>query len=543
MKPLEPRLVERSVPVRRLLLLGALLGTATAALIVAQAGLIADLAARGFAGKGITASTVNAVAVLGAVFAVRALIAWLQQIAAARAAVRVKSRLRVELADSLLGPRRSSTVPDTSRVVTLFGTGLDALDAYFAKYLPQLILAVTVPVTVLAAVMWADPLSALTIAVSLPLIVVFMVLVGWLTKEKTERRWAALQKLSHHFLDVLDGLVVLKIFGRSQVKGLERVGRQHRRESMAALRLAFLSSLVMDLFATLAVALVAVSVGLRLVDGHLGLRTALFVLLLTPEAFVPIRQVGAHFHDSAEGAAAAAEAFDILDRVGVHDGFRPAPSPATNAITLEGLQVQYPGRSVPALPATWGQIEPGEFTVITGPSGGGKSTLLGVVLGFVAPTAGRVRIGGVDLAEIDIERWRRHLAWVPQTPGLIEGTVADNVRLGLDTASDIDVYEALCEAGGAVLPLDRRIAEGGPNVSAGERRRIGVARALLRVRCGGATLLLLDEPTAGLDAATEDAVIDGLLAAQVTVVVVTHRSTVRMRADREIALSSALVSA
>lgn len=537
MKPIEPRLLERSAPVRRLLLLGAFLGTVTAILIVAQAWLIATVIARGFAGEGVRAATIRTVGALAVVFVLRALNSWLQQIAATRAAVRVKSQLRTELADSVLHPRRSSMLPDTSRVVTLFGSGLDALDAYFAKYLPQLILAVTVPAVVLTAVLWADPLSALTIAVTLPLIVVFMVLVGWLTKEKTERRWGALQTLSHHFLDVLDGLVVLKVFGRSQVTGLERIGRQHRRESMAALRLAFLSSFVLDLFAMLAVALVAVSVGLRLVEGHLGLKVAMFVLLLTPEAFAPLRQVGAHFHDSAEGAAAAADAFDILDGASVHGGFRPALSPATHAITIEGLEVHHPGRTRAALARTSAQVEPGEFTVLSGASGSGKSTLLGVLLGFVTPTGGRIRIGGVDLAEVDIEQWRRHIAWVPQTPGLIDGTIADNVRLGLLEASDADVCAALSDAGAAGLSIDRMIAEGGRDVSAGERRRIGVARALLRVRRAGASLLLLDEPTAGLDAATEDVIIDGLRAAAVTVVVVTHRSAVRIRADREITLS------
>lgn len=536
MKPIEPRLLQRSQPVRRLLVVGAALGTVSALLIVAQAWFIAALVARGFAGDGITSVTLRNAVLVGAVFAARAAITWLQQVLAARAAVRVKSQLRAELAEAVLDPRRASITPDTSRVVTLFGSGLDALDAYFAKYLPQLILAISVPLVVLVAVVWADPVSALTIAITLPLIVVFMVLVGWLTKEKTDRRWAALQTLSHHFLDVLDGLVVLKVFGRSQVAGLKRVGEQHRRESMTALRLAFLSSFVLDLFATLAVALVAVSVGLRLVEGHLGLQIAMFVLLLTPEAFTPMRQVGAHFHDSAEGVAAAQDAFDILDTATAHAGTTAAPNPATNRISIEQLEVRFPERTRAALPATDAVIAPGEFIVLTGQSGSGKSTLLAVLLGFAAPTAGRVMVGDVDLADVDIAQWRRHIAWVPQVPGLIEGTIADNVRLGSIDASDADLRAVLDEAGAAGLSADRRIAEDGQDVSAGERRRIGIARALLRVRLGHATLLLFDEPTAGLDAATEDHIIDGLKAAAVTVVVVTHRSAVRMRADREIVL-------
>ncbi|HLR86074.1 MAG TPA: ABC transporter transmembrane domain-containing protein, partial [Nocardioidaceae bacterium] len=270
MKPLDPDLVRRSGPVRRHLAVAIALGTLAAALIVAQAWLVSVAVTRGFDGAGWSGQVAAVVVGVVACFIARAAIGWGHRVAAARAASVVKSGLRRDIIDALLTGRPRGTY-ESGHVIALLGHGLDALDAYFAKYLPQLVLALTVPATVCAAMLWADVLSAVTVAVTLPLIVVFMVLVGWLTREKTERRWEALKRLTHHFADVLDGLPVLKIFGRSagQVDGLRAVGERHRRETMRALRLAFLSSFVLELCATISVALVAVGVGLRVLDGSL----------------------------------------------------------------------------------------------------------------------------------------------------------------------------------------------------------------------------------------------------------------------------------
>ena len=536
MKPIDPRLLQRSAVVRRHLGFSIVLGTVTALLIVAQAWLVATLISRGFEGQGVGGAIAGTLVGAAVVFGLRAVVSWLHEVAATRAAVQVKSQLRIELSEAIFDARRVGPVPETSQLVVLFGSGLDALDAYFAKYLPQLVLAITVPLIVGLAVLWADPIAAIIITVTLPLIVVFMILVGWLTKEKTERRWAALKRLSHHFFDVLDGLVVLKIFGRSQVDGLTQVGEQHRKQSMAALKLAFLSSLVMELFAMLAVALVAVSVGLRVVEGQLNLQTAMFVLLLAPEAFLPMRQVGAHFHDSAEGVAAAQDAFDVLDGTDRRTGTAMPGSLRHSELELDGLTVIYEGRSEPALNATTALIAPGEFIALTGPSGSGKSTLLAVLMGFVAPTAGAVRVAGVDLADIDIESWRRQIAWVPQVPGLIAGTIEANVRLGLDGPSTISVRRILDDVGASTLELGREVSDSGSDLSAGEQRRVGVARALLRARHTDVALMLLDEPTAGLDADTEALVVSALRRSSLTLIVVTHRGAVRDLADREIAL-------
>ncbi|MDN5854111.1 MAG: thiol reductant ABC exporter subunit CydD, partial [Actinomycetia bacterium] len=409
---------------------------------------------------------------------------------------------------------------------------------------PQLVLALTVPAIVCAAMLWADLLSAVTVMVTLPLIVVFMVLVGWLTREKTERRWEALKRLTHHFADVLDGLPVLKVFGRSagQADGLRTTGERHRRETMRALRLAFLSSFVLELCATISVALVAVGVGLRVLDGSLDLQTALFVLLLAPEAFLPVRQVGTHFHDSAEGAAAARDAFVVLDSGGpvsdrgvtgldlVHlgvTGLKRGPR-----IDVRGVRVRYPSRDTDALPATDLIVEPGETVALVGPSGCGKSTLLAVLLGFAEAGAGEIIVDGVRVP--DPGALRERIAWVPQHPALIAGTVGDNVRLAT-SATDQQVRAALDDAAAYALAIDRPVTERGNNLSAGERRRVAIARALLRVRHGGADLLLLDEPTAGLDADAERAVIGAIRGEGVTTLVVAHRPALIAMADRTVA--------
>ena len=509
-----------------------MLGTATAFAIVAQAWFISVAVDRGFRASATTSRLGAFVTAIVACFVARGAISWLHQVAANRAALRVKSDLRRDVIDTLLDERSSATRPDSGSAIALIGTGLDALDGYFAKFLPQLVLMITVPGLVLVVMSIADPISALTIGLTLPLIVVFMILIGMMTKGRTEKRWAALKTLNDHFADVLDGLVTLKIFGRSQSEGMRRVGEEHRQRSMETLRVAFLSSLVLEFFSTISVALVAVSVGLRVVDGSLGLQTALFVLLLAPEAFVPLRQAGAHFHESADGVAAVDDIFSILESGQASQGTLPVPDLKTSAIEFHDVSVTYRGRDVPALDHFSAVIRPASSTALVGPSGGGKSTALGVLLGFVVPTTGAVTVGGVDLRLIDPIAWRRAIAWVPQHPVLLDGTIASNVALGLPSTDRGQLRLALDDAGAAGLPLDRSVREEGANLSAGEIRRVGVARALLRARLGAAGILLLDEPTAGLDQTAEDRVLETVMKSGLTVAVVAHRSAAIGLADR-----------
>lgn len=525
MKPLDPRLVRRSSTVRTHLVWSVLLGVLTAVLIIGVSWCVAEVVARRFDGDEVLLFPV-AIAVA---FGLRAAIAWAHGVVSERAAIRVKAELRAEVVDDLLDPRRVGPRPESGRLVALLGPGMDAFDGYVGRFLPQLALAAIVPAAVIAMIAWVDLLSAVIIVVTLPLIGVFMALVGLLTRDRVERRWAAMERLARHFTDVLDGLVVLKVFGRRQERGIREVGDRHRRETMRALRLAFLSSLVLELISTISVALVAVSVGLRVVDGGLGLRDAMFVLLLAPEAYLPVRRVGMMFHDSTEGATATAELLDLLD----HDRHAGTQAPPTGpaSIVVREARLTHPGRTSVSLAVDELVVAPGEFVAIVGPSGGGKSTLLDVLLGFERLDSGAVTIGGTSLDDLDVSAWRESVAWVPQTPHLVGGTIADNVALGQPGAGRDEIASAAADAG-LGLDLHRTVREGMTDLSAGERRRLAVARALLRVRRSGAWLVLLDEPTAGLDADHEAIVLAALRASGATVVVVTHRPESVAAADR-----------
>lgn len=523
MKPLDPRLLNRSRTVRAHLGWSVGLGVLTALLVIGVSWCVAQVVDRRFTGDEVLLFP----AVIAVAFGVRAVVAWAHGVISERAAIRVKSELRAEVVDDLLDPRRVGPRPESGRLVALLGPGMDAFDGYVGRFLPQLALALIVPTAIVAVITWVDVLSGVIIIVTLPLIGVFMALVGLLTRDKVERRWAAMERLSRHFSDVLDGLVVLKVFGRRQEEGIRAVGDRHRIESMRALRLAFLSSLVLELISTISVALVAVSVGLRVVDGKMELLPAMFVLLLAPEAYLPVRQVGTMFHDSTEGAEATGQVLDLLE----HDRHTGTLVPSTSAVPIEvrGARLTHPGRTAVSMQVDDLAIEPGEFVAVTGPSGSGKSTLLEVLLGFERLDAGEVLVDGTSLDELDIVAWRDQIAWVPQTPHLVHGTIAENIALGHATAPDIG--RAATDAG-LGLDLDRTVREGTTDLSAGERRRLAVARALLRVRHSGAWLVLLDEPTAGLDAQHEAQVLGALRASGATVVVVTHRPDSVAAADR-----------
>ena len=316
----------------------------------------------------------------------------------------------------------------------------------------------------------------------------------------------------------------------------------YRRATMRTLRIAFLSSLALELLATLSVALVAVGIGLRLVDGDLDFRTALLVLILAPEAYLPLRQVGANYHASAEGLAAAEEVFTVLETPVPPAGTATdLPDLTAVPLRLAAVTVRYPDRPAPAVADLDLTVHPGEVVALTGPSGCGKSTVLAAVLGFVAPEHGRLYAGDVDLATLDPVAWRALIAWVPQRPWLFAGTVADNIRLGRPDAPDADVATAATSAGAdrfiAALPdgYGTALGDGGAGLSAGQRQRIALARAFLR----DAPVVLLDEPTANLDGETEAGILAAVrkLATGRTVIIAAHRPTLVAMADREIRLA------
>ncbi|MEV8594451.1 thiol reductant ABC exporter subunit CydD [Streptomyces sp. NPDC052012] len=541
MKPIDPRLLRHARATRFFLVAVVGLGAVGAGLVIAQAMLIAEVVVGAFE-HGRTAGDLGTPLVLLAVVAVgRALVGWLTELAAHRASAAVKSELRGRLLEraTALGPGWLAG-QRTGSLVALATRGIDALDGYFSRYLPQLGLAVVVPVAVLARIVTEDWVSAAIIVGTLPLIPVFMVLIGWATQSRMDRQWQLLSRLSGHFLDVVAGLPTLKVFGRAkaQAESIRRITAEYRRATMRTLRIAFISAFALELLATLSVALVAVTIGMRLVHGDMDLYIGLVILILAPEAYLPLRQVGAQYHAAAEGLAAAEDIFAVLET--------PAPARTGGAVpsgvvAFEGVTVRYPGRSSDAVKDVSFALEPGETVALVGPSGAGKSTLLNVLLGFVRPDEGRVRVGGADLAGLDLAEWHRRIAWVPQRPHLFAGTVADNVRLARPDADDDAVRRALRDAGAldfvSALPegLDTRLGEEGAGLSAGQRQRLALARAFLADR----PVLLLDEPTAALDGATEAEIVSavGRLAAGRTVLMVVHRPALLAVADRVVRLA------
>jgi thiol reductant ABC exporter CydD subunit len=545
MKPLDPRLLRNARPARAFIAFSVLAGIITAVLVVIQATLIADLLSRTLvSGAGLSGQR-GELRWLGGVLGLRAALSWAAEISAYRAAASVRSALRRGLLRQAvaLGPGRLGEAR-TGELTALATKGLDAVDGYFARYLPQLVLAAVVPVVVGIRIMSADLTTAVIVLCTLPLIPLFMVLIGRGTQAMVDRQWRTLARLAHHFLDAVAGLPTLRLFGRAsaQIATLRSVSESLRRRTMRTLRVAFLSSLALELIASLSVAVIAVSVGFRLLHGDLTLRTALLVLLLAPEVYLPLRRVGSAYHASVEGVAAMSAALDVAELHLPVAGTRRVPE-ASAPLRVSGLTVRYPGRTSAALLGLDLEVHPGEVVAVVGPSGCGKSTLLSVLLRFREPDAGRVLVGELDLTEIDPEAWRQRIGWVGQRPYLFAASVADNIRLGRPDATDDEVRDAARRA--AAEDFIRELPEGfatmlgerGVGLSVGQRQRVAIARAFLR----DAPLLLLDEPTASLDAVAEGAVIESLtsLTRGRTVLLTSHRPALFTRADRVVVLDAA----
>jgi len=543
MRALDPRLVRRTRSVRPLLAIDTALGLAAAALVLVQATLLARIVARAFVGTGLAQLRADLVA-LALAFACRGALAWAMEVAGRRAATSVLSELRLALVARRLTTQPAATDGTQSGEIAAAAVqGVDALEGYFARYLPQVVLSTVVPLAVVGWVAVIDLESAVVMALTLPLVPVFMWLIGRATEQRTRERWHALRVLSTDFLDLVRGLPTLRSFNRAgaQARRVADVSERHRRATMGTLRLTFLSGTVLELAATIGVALVAVVVGVRLVDGGLGLQAGLTVLVLAPELYVPLRRLGAEFHASADGLAVAERMLALLDApvAAGPGGARRAASPALAPVRLERVSFSYPTRPARVLDELDLEVAPGETVALVGESGAGKSTVAALILGFLAPTGGRVTVGGVDLSECDVAAWRRLVAWVPQRPALLRGTVADNIRLGAP-ASDAAVRSAASLAGADafVTALPRGYAtlvgDGGRALSPGERRRIGLARAFLR----DAPLAVLDEPTADLDPASVELVARAVrdLGARRSVLLIAHRPELVAHADRIVLL-------
>ena len=545
MSALDPRLVRRARPVRMLLAVDAVLGVAAALLVLAQAALLARVAARGFTGVPLAGLTLPLV-LLVAASAGRALSSWGFEVVGRRAASDVLSQLRLDVVEHRLCDRPAALdAVESADVATAAVAGVDALEATFARYLPQLVLAAVVPIAVIAFAVLIDPLTAGLMLLTLPLVPVFMWLVGRHTERRTRERWETLARLSTHFLDVVRGLPTLRAYNRGAVQAerISAVSDDYRRATMGTLRVAFLSGTVLELAATMGIALVAVTVGVRLVEGGLGFEAGLTVLVLAPELYLPLRNLAAQYHASADGRAVSGRLLDLLDEPPeVVPGRRRPPDVRAVPIRLEAVSFSYPGRLGTVLDRVHLELAPGETVALVGPSGSGKSTLASLLLRLAEPTSGRITVGGVDLAECDARAWRSRIAWVPQHPTLFRGTVADTIRLGDAAASDARVAEAAALAGAAAfiseLPdgYGTIVGDGGRALSAGEVERLALARAFLR----DAGLVVLDEPTANLDRRSAELVEDAIDRLRVgrTVLLVVHSPELTALADGVVTLTA-----
>jgi ATP-binding cassette, subfamily C, bacterial CydD len=544
MRVLDPRLLRRARAARLLLATDTVIGLATALLVLLQATLLATIVARAFRGASLD-DVSGELILLVLVFAGRGLLAWGFEVAGRRAAWTVLSELRLALVERRLRAQPAALDgAESAEIAAAAVQGVDGLEAYFGRYLPQVVLACLVPIAVLGWAAWIDLESALIMLVTLPLVPLFMWLIGRYTEERTRERWHALRLLSTHFLDVVRGLPTLRAFNRSRAQGesIVEVSERYRRATMGTLRLGFLSGSVLELAATLSVALVAVTVGVRLVSGGLGLQAGLTVLILAPELYAPLRQLGAQFHASADGLAVADRMLSLLEAppaVGA-GGRLVAPNPAEAPVRFERVSFAYPSRPELVLDELDLELLPGETVALVGASGTGKSTVANLLLRFAEPIAGRVTVGGMDLAECRTDVWRGLIAWVPQRPTIFRGTVADNIRLGFPRASQDRTREAAMLAGadhfvrGLPSGYETLVGDGGRPLSAGERRRIALARAFLR----DAPFVILDEPTADLDRVSADVVAEGVerLRPGRTVLLIAHRGELAHRADRIVSL-------
>ena len=560
MKPFDPRLLRYARAARGVLLIGAGLGLLRTCAVLAWSWYLANAitalalpvmdgipGVRGRIDEGAYGAAQLTWLLLGALAAVlvRSLAGWGMDVVAARGAVRVKAQLRSAALDALdaRSPQRDSG-PGDAELATSLGRGLDALDGYFSGYIPQLLLTgVATPILVLA-VLLADPLSGLIVIVVFPIIPVFMILIGLATQAVQDRQWSQLQRLSSSFLDVVGGLATLRIFGRQdrQIARISRETEEYRSRTMSVLRVTFLSGFVLDLAGTFSIALVAVTVGTRLVSGEFPLGLGLFVLLLLPETFVPIRQVGAAFHASTEGLAAAGRVFAIIEsedelrgaastsrRTELESGAAAgATAPAAQSVLrFDEVSVARSGRRV--VGPTSFAVDRGELVAMAGPSGAGKSTLVAALLGFVAPIRGRIVAP-------------EPISWAGQRPGLLHGSISANVALGDDAPDGGLVRRALDAVGLQHLDGAAELGVAGAGVSGGQAQRIAVARALYRAWNLDCAVLVLDEPTSALDAESEAVVCAALRReadAGRAVLVVSHREAVHRAADRVVRVVAA----
>lgn len=539
---MDPRLWRASIALRRYLTATICCGVVISGCAIGSAIVLANVVARAVgdhSARGLHA-WMGPLSILVLLWTLRTLAQWLQARLGQRGASAVIADLSGQVLTAVTARQPGELAAQRDAAAVVVTRGLDGLRPYFTGYLPTLVLAgILTPATV-AVVALYDLKSAAIVAITLPLIPVFMVLIGLATADRSAAALAAMTTLQGRLLDLIAGIPTLRALGRA--RGPERriaeLAAAHRRSAMATLRIAFLSALVLELLATLGVALIAVGIGLRLVFGEMTLATGLTVLLLAPDVYWPLRRIGVEFHAAQDGRTAADKAFALI-------GEPTPPRTGDRTVTARGAEIRLDGLSVAGRDGQAPRdltalIEPGAVTVLTGRNGAGKSTALQAITGITAPTSGRVTVAGIDVADLEPAAWWRQLSWLPQRPALVPGTVRDNLML----FGELDDLETACAASGfdavlADLPegLGTVLGRGGVGLSLGQRQRLGLARAL----GSAAPVLLLDEPTAHLDARAERRVLRAIVErarAGATVVVVGHREPVLAIGDRVVEVAA-----
>ncbi|NTV66382.1 MAG: thiol reductant ABC exporter subunit CydD [Chlorobaculum sp.] len=538
---------------KRPFIFSGLSGALGALMLVAQAWVLSGIIQTVFRQAPAWSAILPLVGLFALFSTMRVLFGWAGHHEAKKGTLAIRKTLTERLSGTIaaLGPSFARSA-QSGRIVTTLLKGVESVDAWFSQYIPQLFLSLIVPVVILVAIFPADWLSGLILVLTAPLIPVFMILIGKRASAATEKQWNTMSRMSGHFLDMLQGLSTLKLFAQAKARrdGIEEASENFRHSTMQVLKIAFLSSLTLELVGTLGTAVVAVSIGLRLLSGALPFRPGLFALLLVPEFYLVLRQLGTKFHAGMEGVTASKEMHEILNRAseipeaGSCD--LDAVEVSTHPIVIDNLSYRFPGSAKAALDGVSLTIEPGTVTALTGPSGAGKSTLLNLLLRFVEPADGAISLGSRKAGEFSLDSWYRQIAWVPQHPFLFNATIRDNLLMARRDATPQELDKALKQAG--LLDMVRSLPEGletmigeeGARLSGGEAQRLSLARAFLK----DAPLLLLDEPTSHTDPILEAQLRKAMevLMQGRTVIMIAHRLESIRNADRIVVLDGGRVA-
>ena len=542
----DKRLVREGRPVWGYLMITVGLGIGIALLAVAQAWFLSRVVAGVFIEGASFSSVWMFLLIMLGIIVLRAVLQWVSEISAHEAALRIKTSLRKRLMSHIvsLGPAYARG-ERTGELITTVVDGIESLEEYFSKYLPQLLLAAAIPLLILGFVYPIDWKAGIILLITGPLIPVFMILIGKLAEQKSLQQWQSLSWMSAHFLDVLQGMATLKVFGRAkdQTRVIERVSDSFRKTTLSVLRIAFLSALMLEFLATISTAIVAVTIGLRLVYGTLSFSTGLFLLLLAPEFYTPLRTLGINFHAGLSGMNAAGRIFEILDLPLMSgEEHRDQTLSSDFHISLQNVSLTYQAEAgdAPALKGINLSIFPGEKVALVGPSGAGKTSIAQILLRFIEPSTGDVFVNGQLLKTTSLKNWREQIAYLPQTPYLFAGSIAENILFGRPTATIEEVRSAAHEGSAHEFILDlpdgyeTRLGEGGTRLSGGQAQRIAISRAILK----DAPLLILDEATSSLDPDSEYAVQQALknLMQGKTALIIAHRLSTVRQADRILVL-------